>query len=156
MGFFKKLGSFASAVWDKIKGGVSPVQEAVDFGEQFGFDISPISAYGELSNIRRQDDLAPFVASILPEDYIPEEYYSESNIPWNRPFAYNVEFYGVNIDTGEIEQTERVLTYSRPVPVETILSDAEQRFGADGDYPQIDIMEMGVTAAMTRPDEGRF
>jgi hypothetical protein len=155
MGFFQQFGSFASSLWDSFKQAFSPIAEALGFGQETGYEISAYDAVKELTHVRRQDDYAPLVSAVQPQDYIPREYYGTAEIPWNRPYAYEVEFYGRDLETGRYVHTGRWVTSSRELTAGEAEELALAYFAAEGQSAQIDVMQAGVVAAQLRPGEVR-
>ena len=156
MSFFRSWGSFASKVWDRLRESLSPIADAIQFGRQVGVEISPAQAQRELSHVYSGIEHAQDIAQLSTADYIPDDWYTDAEVPWRRPFAYNVEFYGRDLQTGRYAHTNRVLTFSRPLTIEEIEEEARANFGETGKYPQLAIMQMGVTEAYVRSGEDRL
>ena len=155
MSFFDKLGSFGRKVWGAIQGLISPVSTAVEVGMEYDIPISPMEAYQELEYTHRMIDNEPLIASIPPDEYVPPNLYAQAEIPWNRPYAYEVGMYGYDLNTGEEVRVARVITSSDEMTIEEITGVALARFAAGGDYPQIDVLSVGVTGAEVRRGEVR-
>lgn len=110
----------------------------------------------ELANIRRGSETAPQLVALSRNEAIPENLYTESNIPWKQPFAYRVEFYGRDLATGMFAHIDRVITSSSELTPGEVLDIAGTRFGGGGAYPVLDIRQMAVTGAYTRAGEISF
>lgn len=149
-------GSFGEAVLRFASGTADALRTAFGLarGGEAPVDVPVLRQ--ELSYIRREGETAPQIASLGANETIPENLYTESNIPWKSSFAYEVEFYGRDLQTGRFTHTSRTITSSEALTTGEVMEIADTRFGADGAYPQLSIQQMAVTGAFTRAGEMPF
>lgn len=155
MGFQALWGSFGQRALRVVAEAINPVLEAVGIGKIGGIEVTPAAAYEGLSRIAREEESAPLIAALGRGEAVPGALYTESDIPWKHPYAYEVEMYGRDVATGRFTHTGRILTFSRELTTGEVLDEAEARFGAGGAYPQVDIKQMSLIGAYTRPGEVR-
>lgn len=148
-------GSFGQAVERAATKTADALRTVFGLAKVGGAAIDMPVVRQEISHIRRQDETAPLLAVLGPDEDIPESLYVDADIPWKRPYAYTVEFYGRDLATGRYTHTERTLTYSHPLTVGEVLEDADKYFGKGGGYEQLDIFQMSVVGAFTRAGEIR-
>lgn len=153
MGLFKRLGSFGSRIWDTIKRVADPIRSAFDTARQADVSVSVTDIVREYRKAIKLEGLSAQIATLSEGDYIPAQLHQESEIPWNRPFAYEVTMSGRDLATGRFARTSRVLTFSRQMTVGEIEDEALGRFGGEGAYPQMDVTHVSVTAAEFRAGE---
>jgi len=149
-------GSFGEAVLRFASTTKDALRTAFGLAQQGGAPVDVPILRQELSYIRREGETAPQIAGLGANEAIPESLYTESNIPWKSAFAYEVEFYGRDLQTGRFTHTSRNITSSEALTTGEIMEIAETRFGADGAYPQLSIQQMAVTGAFTRAGEMPF
>ena len=134
---------------------VNPIKELLHLGEVGGIELEPTKLYQELSRLDREDRAAPRIAVLGRDDYIPAALHTEADIPWKRPYAYEVEMYGRDVKTGRFTHVSRAMPYSHELTIGEIEDDMDRLFGGEGEYPQVAIERMSVVAAFTRSGEMR-
>jgi len=155
MGFQALWGSFGQRALRFLRSVAEPILEAVHLGKVGGIEVTPETTYRELGRIYREEESAPLIAALSRGETVPGSLYTESDIPWKHPYAYEVEMYGRDVATGRFTHTGRILTFSRELTTGEVLDEAEARFGASGSYPQVDIKQMSLIGAYTRAGEVR-
>jgi hypothetical protein len=155
-GLFERLGSFAKKVYRGFQSGVEAVERAIGIGREVDIDVSPPDAYREWSHVVNLEGRSEQISNLEPNSMIPPDLYTEAEIPWNRPFAYEVTMSGRDLNTGRFARTERVITASRELTIAEIEELAMERFSGEGAYPQLDVTHLSVTGAETRPGESPF
>lgn len=152
----KAFGSFGSKIWSSIKSSLSPIRDALGFGEQAGVALDVGDLQREFRKVIRLEGIAEQLASLGPGDYVPQELYQEWSVPMNRPFAYEVTLSGRDLVTGRFARAKRRLTFSRQLTTGEIIEEAVTRFSGEGSAPQFSFTHLSVTAAWIRPGEQPF
>jgi len=152
-GIFSALGSFATKIWQSIRSVSQPIRTALGLAQQAGVDVETPALWREYRKAIRLEGKAEGIAGLDPSAYIPVDLWTESDIPWNRPYAYEVTMSGRDLATGRFARTSRVLTFSRQLTIDEVMEETENRFGREGAYPQIAVTHMSVTAAEHRPGQ---
>jgi hypothetical protein len=150
MGLFDRLGSYARKIWDWAKGRIEPIASALGIAREAEVETEPVELWREYRKVIRLEDVSATIAGLDFEQYIPRGLYTESEIPWNRPFAYEVTISGRDLATGRFARTARMMTFSRELSIGEIMEEATSRFGATGAYPQMDVTHLSVTGAQVR------
>jgi hypothetical protein len=153
MGLFKAVGSFGSRVWGTVKRAIEPIRAAFNVAREIGAEVTTGALLGEYRKVVKLEGIAEQIATLEPDQYITPQLYQEADIPWDKPFAYEVTMSGRDLATGRFARTDRVLTFSRQLTIQEIEEEALARFGSEGAYPQIDITHISVTAAQYREGE---
>lgn len=123
-----------------------------------GVTAEPGALAREFRKLSRIEGLEAQILQVAESEYIPLNLYQVPEIPWDKPFSYQVTFYGRDLTTGRYARTDRWLTFSREMEVGEVLDVAGERFSAGPDYRgsptvRFDIMQMSVTGAELRAGE---
>jgi len=90
--------------------------------------------------------------SLRNDEYVPDELFAHSDIPWARKFAYTVSVYGRDIATGQFARQDYDLTASRKLSIGEVKGMAASRIGQDGTSALINIFSMTVSNAWEREE----
>jgi len=149
-------GSFGEAVLRFASKTKDALRTAFGLAQTGGAPVDVPILRQELSHIRREAETAPQIAALGANETIPENLYTDTNIPFKQPFGYTVEFYGRDLRTGMFTHTQRNITSSEPLTPGEVLEIAHSRFAKEGEYHQIDIAQASVVGAFTRAGEMPF
>jgi len=153
MGLWSRLGTFATKIWDWARSQVSPVSSAQQVADLAEVDVEPQELWREYRKAIRLEGTAESIAGTDPGSYISHSLYTEADIPWNRPYAYEVTISGRDLATGRFTRTGRWITTSREATPAEIIDEAVSSFGRGGGSEQIDITHISVTGAQYRAGE---
>lgn len=153
MGLLASLGGFGRAIWNTIKSVAEPITTAFGLGRLAGVELSPVDLTREYRKVINLVGLSAQIAELEPDQYIPPELYQEAEIPWKRPYAYEVTISGRDLKTGQFTRTQRAMPFSRQLTIGEIEDQALAWFAAGGEYPQVDITHISVTSAEYRAGE---
>jgi len=146
----KAFGSYGSKIWEGIKSRARPIAEALNIGRETGRELAASDLQREYRKVIKLEGVSEKLAALDPDSYVPGQLWIESEIPWKRPYAYEVTISGRDLATGRFARTQRTLTFSRELTAEEVLQEAEQHFGREGAYPQMDITHLSLTGAFSR------
>lgn len=150
MGLFRGFGSFAEKIWETVKGTARPIAEAFGVAERLGYEPEPSVLRREFREAIQWPGVAERTSSITESEYIPHDMYREGLGKHKRTFSYQVTLWGEDPETGESITSKRWTTFSREMEVGEVLDIIEERFGAEGEYPAMDIAGMSLTRAEYR------
>lgn len=147
------LGSFATEIFDAVQSIGGHIADALGLGREAGANPAVEVVEQEWLQAARATDLEPSFTTLKPYDFVPHEWYVDSDIPWNRPFSYKVNLYGRDLDTGRFTSQDFDITVSRELTLDEIEDEAISRLGATGESPAIEIFSAKVIGASKRAGE---
>lgn len=153
MGLWSRLGTFATKIWDWARSQASPVTSAAEMAGLADVTVEPAELWREYRKAIRLEGTAESIAGTDPHGYIARGLYTESDIPWNRPYAYEVTISGRDLSTGRFTRTGRWITTSKELTPAEIMDEAIASFGRGGGSEQIDVSHISVTGAQYRAGE---
>lgn len=147
------LGSFGTKIWRTVLDIGGTVATALGFGREAGVEAEVVPTWHEgyevVAAVGRQSDFA----TIEPGGFVPQEWYEQSSIPWDKPIAYKVVVYGRDLATGRFAHQELDITTSRPLTAEEAVDECMARVGAEGGSPLFDIFSAKLIGASRREGE---
>lgn len=160
MSFFSKsgglgniFGSFASKIISGLQSIGGSIADALHLGRSAG--ASPVleTVEREWAQAAQAKSAEPSFGGLRPFEFVPHEMFTESEMPWDKPFAYKVNLYGRDINTGRFTSQDFDITVSREMTIDEIENETIARIGATGESPAIEIFKARVIGASKRAGE---
>lgn len=112
-----------------------------------------MAAARDWGRVSTADALEPQITALRPDEYVPRDLFTVSDIPWADKYAYEVTVYGRNIGLGRPETWGRFhrqkfdMTVGREMTVQEAIDEAHRRFGKTGGSPLMEIFDVAITGA---------
>lgn len=154
---FKGLGAILGAAGRSVISRAQAIgrtfAETLGFVREADLEPAPLEVAREWEEVWEAEGLRDDFLFLRGEDYVPEGWYEETQIPWKRPLGYTVEIAAVDLETGEYVTQELHMTASRPLSVDEIFDVTAARIGATGASPKWDIEDIILVGALRREGE---
>ena len=147
------LGSFGTKIWRTVLDIGGTVATALGFGQVAGVEAEPGPTWHEGYEVAAAAGREADFAAVEPGGFVPQEWYEQSTIPWDKPIAYKVAVYGRDLATGRFAHQELDITVSRPLTAEEAVDECMARVGAEGGSPLFDIFSAKLIGASRREGE---
>ena len=147
------LGSFGRAILSGLQSIGSSIADANGLGRQAGLSPIPEIVAAEWGQVKVAGERESQFASLRPWESPQHDWFEESDIPWNRPFAYKVAVYGRDLATGRFSHQEYDVTVSRELTVEEITNETRARLGSGGQSPAMEMFDVKLIGASKRAGE---
>ena len=121
--------------------------------------MDPLVVAREFEQAARLEEQESLVANLPRTEVIADYLHIETDIPFNRPYAYTVTMSGRAVAGrigpggekigGRFTRDSFNITTNRRMTPDEVEAIALRRFGAGGKYPLLTVSRLSVTAAMT-------
>lgn len=159
-GLLSTLGSFGKRILETVRETGLSIRQAIGLAPKQARDITPSAVLDDLIQVARLPEKAEVIRTLPRADPIPNYLHDATNIPFNRPYAYEITASGRSVAGrvgaggekvgGRFTRDSFNITANRELSQEEIEEIALRRFGAGGKYPLLVIERMSVTGAMIR------
>lgn len=147
------LGGFGQSIISRLQEIGQTVASALRLGGVAGVEVGPAAVVREWGEVQVAGERESQFALLPPDVSPPEDWYSFSEIPWDKPISYTVAAYGRDLTTGQFAHQEYWITVSRPLTSQEILDEAQSRLGMEGQSPTMDIFSVKLIGGSRRLGE---
>lgn len=126
------------------------IAETVGIIKPVAPEITITGAERDWGRVSLAESNEAIIADLPNEEYVPDELFTESEIPWKRQYAYTVAIYGRDLATGRFARQEYDLTTNRQLTIAEVKDMASSRIGKAGVSAIIDIFDVAVVNAWER------
>ena len=152
-GIWQRLGGFGTKVIRSAQALGRSLGETLRLIKPVAPVVEPMAAARDWGRVSTADALEPQIAALRPDESVPRDLYTTSDIPWSDKYAYEVSVYGRNISMGhprtwgQFTRQKFDMTVSRVMNIQEITEEAHRRHGKTGDSPKMVIFSVAVTGA---------
>lgn len=147
------LGAAGRSIISRAQAAGRSLAETLGLLREVEIEPSPVEVADEWEEVYEADLRVETFADLGGRDYVPQDWYEETKIPWKRPLGYTVEVMAWDLEKKEYVTQELHMTASRPLTVEQIYSVTESRIGETGASPKWAIEEIRLIGALRREGE---
>lgn len=146
-GIWKRLGGFGTKVIRTAQQLGRSLGETIGIIKPVAPEVEPMAAARDWGRVRTADALEPQIVALRPDETVPRDLFTISDIPWADKYAYQITIYGRDLTTGRFARQKYDMTVSREMTVQEALDEAHRRFGKTGASPLMDVFDVAVTGA---------
>jgi len=93
------------------------------------------------------DALEPQITALRPDELVPRDLFTVSDIPWADKYAYQVTVFGRDRATGRFARQKFDMTVGRTMTIQDAMDEARARFGGYEGSRMSEVFDVAVTGA---------
>lgn len=153
LGLGEALGSFGRSIIQRVQDAGQSISRVLGLAEEADAVVSPAIVQREWGEVSLATGRQERFDALSSDDFVPRSWYEESEIPWDKPYAYKVAVYGRDLATGRFTRQELDITVSRELTPEEALDETRIRVGIEGTSPSFDVFSVSLVGASKRSGE---
>jgi len=152
-GIWRRLGGFGTKVIRTAQQLGRTLGETLHLIKPIAPIVEPMAAARDWGRVAIADALEPQIAALRPDESVPRDLFTISDIPWADRFAYQVTIYGRDAGItdpkkrGQFKNQMFDMTVGREMTIEEVIAEAKHRFGGYEGAQMMDIFDVAVTGA---------
>lgn len=151
-GILGKLGGFGTRVIRTAQQIGRSLGETLGLVRKIAPDIEPMAAARDMGRVSTADALTPEITALRPDEFVPRDLFTVSDIPWADKYAYEVSIYGRDRRTGRFKRQKFDMTVGRQMSIEEIKETAKLTFGRCTRAHFSEFFDIAVTGAWKSPE----
>lgn len=146
-GIWQRLGGFGTKVIRSAQALGRSLGETLHLIKPIAPIVEPMAAARDWGRVQTADALEPQIAALRPDESVPRDLFTISDIPWADKYAYQVTIFGRDRATGQFRNQQFDMTVGREMTVEEAIAEAKYRFGGYEGSRMSEIFDAAVTGA---------
>jgi len=147
------LGSFGRSIIQRAQDAGQGIAHVLGLAREAEAIVSPAIVQREWGEVGLATGRQEEFGALSATEQVPHSWFEESEIPWDKPYAYKVAIYGRDLATGRFTRQELDITVSRELTVEEALDETRIRVGISGTSPAFDVFSVSLVGASKRSGE---
>lgn len=146
-GIWKRLGGYGTKVIRLGQQLGRSLGEVLHLIKPVAPIIEPMAAARDWGRVATADALEPQIAALRPDETVPRDLFTISDIPWADKYAYQISVFGRDRATGRFRRQKFDMTVSREMTIEEAIVEAKARFGGYAGSQFSEVWDAAVTGA---------
>lgn len=152
-GLWQRLGGFGTKVIRTGQRLGRTLGEVLHLVKPVAPIIEPMAAARDWGRVSKADALTPEIAALRPDETVPRDLFTISDIPWADRFAYQVTVFGRDAGItdpkkrGQFRRQMFDMTVGREMTIEEAIAEAKYRFGGYEGSQMMEVFDVAVTGA---------